>query len=636
MSPTKSIILGTAGHVDHGKTAFVKALTGTDCDRLREEKERGITIVLGYARMMLPSGIKVGIVDVPGHERFVSKMVAGASGIDVVAFLIAADEGIKPQTIEHLHICNILGITRGIVVLNKKDLVDEELLFLQKEEIEDLLKGTGLAGAPIIPVSSVTGDGIADFTLALDQIAKEVTAKPTDKPFRLPVDATLTITGFGTVVRGTALAGRITVGEEVILMPEGRKARIRGIENHGSAVQEGLAGERLALNLPDVGRDEIDRGVMIAREGYYRPSDTFLVHFQYLPYNKKPITGNLHCQFHVLTSRVKAELHLLRRERLHPGEESFAVVKTSRSLIVSAGDSFVIRGYGLFTTVGGGRILNPILPRGSEKSLSNTYLRTLRQGSLADKIALFVLESGEKGISLRALTGILNAADDDIKMNAGKLKKSRILYQGDGACLYHRDPVYALKEKISAIVHQYHKQNPLRAGINKEELFMRTGTKADLFHLVLLLMIQEGSFLNDRDLIRERQFNPEGTFADPILLNVEKLFLAYGLQPATPVEAAKELKIDLKMLIEALNALIRSERIIRINEDFYLHPQNWGRVRELLGQYFEKNDILTPQDVRGLFGLSRKFSIPLLEFLDYKKLTIRTSEGRKLWKEGAM
>jgi selenocysteine-specific elongation factor len=293
----------------------------------------------------------------------------------------------------------------------------------------------------------------------------------------------------------------------------------------------------------------------------------------------------------------------------------------------------VIRGYGLFTTI---RNLNPTVPGGSEKFFSDTYLNTLRQGSLADKIALFVLEGGEMGMSLRALTGILNAADDEIDLIAGKLKKSGILCQDDGVCLYHRDLVHPLKEKISIIVHQYHQHNPLRAGINKEELFIRTGTKAEFFHLVLLLMIQEGTLLNDRDLIRERRFNPEGTFADPILLKVEKLFLAYGLQPATPAEAAKALNIDLKTLLEALNALIRSERLLRINENFYLHPQSWCLLRELLAQYFEKNDILTPQDLRGLCGLSRKFSIPLLEFLDYRKLTIRTDGGRKLWKEGAM
>ncbi|PKN05174.1 MAG: selenocysteine-specific translation elongation factor [Deltaproteobacteria bacterium HGW-Deltaproteobacteria-9] len=635
MKKNKNIILGTAGHIDHGKTAFIRALTGIDCDRLKEEKERGITIVLGYAHMMLPSGIKVGIVDVPGHERFVSKMVAGASGIDVVAFLVAADDGIKPQTIEHLHICDILGITRGIVVLSKKDLVDEELLFLQKEEIKVLLKGTGLEGSPIIPVSSVSGDGLADFILTLDKIAGEVTTKSYDKPFRLPVDATLTITGFGTVVRGTALSGTITVGEEVTILPEGRKTRIRGIENHGSAVRDGFAGERLALNLSDVSRDEVDRGVVIARHGYYRPSDTFLVHFKYLPYNKKPIMGKLHCQFHVLTSRVRAELLLLHMERLHPGEACFAVVKTSRPLIVSYGDSFVIRGYGLFTTIGGGRILNPVLPEVKENYTSPAYLHTLRQGSLADKITFFILHSGEKGMSLKGLAGVLNESDDDIKILADKLKKSKIIFQDDGYVFYHKEHVYALKEKLSGIVHGYHQQNPLRAGINKEELFVKAGTKADLFHLALHLMIQEGIVQNDRDLIRERRFNLTETFADPLLLKVEELFFAYGLQPKVPAEAAKELKMDQKLLTKVLNLLIRSERMFKINEDFYLHAKHWERIQDMLSVYFKNNLILTPQDARGLFGLPRKFSIPLLEFLDYKKMTVRTMEGRRWRKEGA-
>ncbi|MEN6463698.1 MAG: selenocysteine-specific translation elongation factor, partial [Syntrophaceae bacterium] len=233
----RNIILGTAGHIDHGKTAFIRALTGIECDLLQEEKRRGITIVLGYAHMHLPSGIKVGIVDVPGHERFVNRMVAGAAGIDAVALLIAADEGIKPQTREHLYICDILGIRKGIVVLNKMDLVDDETLLLQIDEIEKFTAGTFLEGAPVIPVSSVTGEGLGEFTAALDRIAAEITLKPQQKPFRLPVDAVVTITGFGTVVRGTAQSGSIGVGEEIMVLPEGRKYRIRSLQNHGAAIE---------------------------------------------------------------------------------------------------------------------------------------------------------------------------------------------------------------------------------------------------------------------------------------------------------------------------------------------------------------------------------------------------------------
>ena len=636
MNKNKNIILGTAGHIDHGKTTFVKALTGIDCDRLREEKERGITIVLGYAHLLLPSGIKVGIVDVPGHERFVSKMVAGAAGIDVVAFLIAADDGIKPQTIEHLHICDLLGITRGIVVLSKKDLVDEELLLLQKEEIRDFLQGTGLEGVPIIPFSSVSGEGMADFILALDKIADEVTAKSDEKPFRLPVDATLSITGFGTVVRGTALSGTITGGEEVTILPEGRKTRLRGIENHGRAVRQGFAGERLALNLPDIKKHEVERGTVIARQGYYRPSDTFLVHFKYLPYNKKPLLEKLHCQLHVLASRVRAELRLLHRERLHPGEECFALVKTSNPLIVAYGDSYVIRGYGLFTTIGGGRILNPVLTEVHEKHLSLDYLQTLRQGSLTDKAALFVRDSGEKGMSIRELAGVLNESEDKLKSLAEKLQQEQILFPDDGYVLYHKEHVDRLKKKLSGIVHVYHQQNPLRVGLNKEELFVRAGTKLELFHLALYLMIQEGILQNDRDLIRERRFNLAETFADDLLLKVEELFSAYGLQPKVPAEAAKDLKMDLKLFTEVLNLLTRSERMFKINEVFYLQAKHWQHVQDVLSIFFGKNQLLTPQDARELFGLPRKFIIPLLEFIDYKKLTVRTTEGRRWRQEGAL
>jgi selenocysteine-specific elongation factor len=629
---TKNIILGTAGHVGHGKTAFIRALTGIDCDRLKEEKEQRITIELGYAHMRLPSGAKVGIVDVPGHERFVSKMVAGTAGIDVLALLIAADEGIKPQTYEHLNICEMLGIKKGIIILNKKDLADDDLLLLQTEEIETFVASTFLEGAPIIPVSSINGEGIEEFIHVLDRIAANITEKPAEKPFRLPVDAVLTITGFGTVVRGTALSGHITAGEEVVVLPGGRKSRIRGLQNHGQTIDEGYAGERLAINLADMKKKEIEKGMVVARSGFFCQSNTFLTELSYLPYNKKPLTTKSMCQFHVLAAKVNAEVHLLYEEKLPPGEKGWAVVKTVRPLVVSHGDTFVMMGCGSDATIGGGRILNPVLPRLSGQSITEKYVQILSGGALKEKITLFIHESGTNGIALLSLCGILNEGEGMVRKHVLELKGSAVIYEDEKYHLFHRDYVLALQENIRRIIDDYHRINPLRLGISKEELFNRTTAKSGLFHLVMSLMIQGGCVEIISDLVKAKKFNIRQTASGLILQRVQRKYFKHGLKPETPPEAAKKINIEKSQFMEVLHSLARSGHLIKISEDYYLHPHHFEYVVSSIKVFFENNLVLTPSDVRDMLGLSRKYIMPLLEYLDSIKMTVRTPEGRRLRK----
>jgi selenocysteine-specific elongation factor len=632
MSAKKNIILGTAGHTEHGKTAFIKALTGIDCDRLKEEKEKGISIDLGYAHMILPSGVKVGIVDMPGHERFVSRMVAGAAGIDIVVFLIAADEGIKLQTRQHLYICEVLGIKKGIVVLNKKDLADDELLFLQKEEIEAFTAGTFLEGSPIIPVSSLNGEGIEEFIHAVDRIAANITEKPVEKPFRLPIDAVLTITGFGTVVRGTALSGRISAAESVVVLPGGKKSRVRGLQNHGTTIQEGFAGERLAVNLTDIKKKEIERGMVVVQPGIFYPSDKFLVEFHYLPYNKRLFETESRWRFHVLAANVKIKVHLLYREVLFPGETGYAVVKALQPLLVSYGDTFVIMDADTHTTIGGGRILHPHFPYSEIEIPRENYVSTLSGGSLCEKITLIVQESGEDGIHLMSLCGILNESEKEVEEHLSELKKSVLVYEDDECRFFHRNQVEALKEKIMRIVHDYHRVNPLRLGIGKEELFNQTTAKSGLFQLVLSLMLREGHVEIAGDLVKMKGFNLAETDSARILRRVQRKYFKYGLQPELPSEAAKRLNLDKGQFMAALDSLTRSERMIKVNEDYYLHPDHFEYVVSSLRAFFESNSVLTPPDVREVLGISRKYIMPLLEYLDAVRMTVRTPEGRKLRK----
>lgn len=627
----KNIILGTAGHIDHGKTTFIKALTGIDCDRLKEERERGITIELGYAKLMLPSGIKVGIVDVPGHEKFVNKMVSGASGIDVVALIIAADEGIKPQTKEHLCICDILGIKKGIVVVTKKDLVDDELLELQKEDIKDFLKGSNLENAPIIPVSSVTGEGINDFVIALDKIANEVGEKPIDMPFRLPIDDVVIIKGFGTVVRGTVISGKVRQNDEICLLPSKDKYRVRGLQSHGVDIKEGVAGERLAINLTDIKKEEIERGMVVAKSGYFEPTDRLLIEINYLKYNEKPLKPKYICQFHVLTSRVTAELFLLHKDKLLPGEKGYAMARLSKPITVCHGDMFVIRGFGIYTTIGGGKILNPHIPTFNRKYFTEDYLSLMSQGKLGDIISIFVKENKEAGITLDSLCGLIKAEFPVINESIKTLEKNNIITKDEKGRYYHMDVVTAYKQNLLKILERFHLENPLKMGINKDELFMRSGSCENIFPLCLKMLVSGNRIEVKGDVIKDVNFKGD-TGSDKLFESIEEKFESYGLQSEDLEVVAKELKTDVKKLKDALATLVKQGRLHKIKDDYYVASSALSKLKDDITVFFKQKDILTPQDAKQLTGLSRKYLIPLLEYFDTIKFTIRLADGRKLRK----
>ncbi|GAB4431880.1 MAG: selenocysteine-specific translation elongation factor [bacterium] len=627
----KRIILGTAGHIDHGKTTFIKALTGIDCDRLKEEKERGITIELGYAKLLLPSGIKVGIVDVPGHEKFVSKMVAGAAGIDVVALIIAADEGIKPQTREHLYICDLLGIKKGIVVLTKKDLVDAELLELQKEDVREFIKNSNLKEAPIIAVSSTTGEGLDDFLKTLDIIAKEVVEKPVDMPFRMPIDAVLTIKGFGTVVRGTVISGKIKQGEEVLILPKGLNVRVRGLQSHGETISEGLAGERVAINFSDIEKERLERGMVVVSKGYFSPTQSILTELHYLPYNEKPLKSRFNCQFHIFTSRVNAEVFLLNKVKLLPNERAFAMVKLEKPVVVSHGDQFVIRGYGIYTTIGGGRILNPHIPNFQRKYFTEDYLNNISAGDVKKAISIFVKESGDAGVTLETLAGLVKEDTAKLKSIIESLLKDNTLVGDEKRRYYHRELVDDFIRKLLAIINNFHRENPLKLGINKDELMTKAGVSENFFSFLLNNILFGEKVTIKGDLVSDVNFKVESS-ASGIFGEIEKIYNSYGLSPEPPDVIAKNLKMDIKKLKEALATLVKQGRLQKVSENYFISTETLESVKLKLLDFFSKKSVLTPQDMRDLFGISRKYIIPFLEFLDSIKFTIRVAEGRKLRK----
>lgn len=628
----KRIILGTAGHIDHGKTSFIKALTGIDCDRLKEEKERGITIELGYAHLILPSGIKVGIVDVPGHEKFVSKMVAGASGIDVVALIISADEGIKPQTREHLYICELLKIKWGIVVITKIDLVDSELLELQKEDIKDFLKGTFLADAPIVEVSAVTGQGIDKFRLVLDELAKNISERSNDTPFRLPVDDVITIKGFGTVVRGTAISGKIKSGDEIIFLPDGMKGRIRGIQSHGSFVQEGFAGERLALNIPDFKREDIRRGMLVVKEGYYYLTKHLLVDFFYLPYNEKPLKSRIVAQFHAMTMKTTAELFFLNVEKVLPGEKVFALVKLDKPYAFSYKDPYVIRGFGVYTTMGGGNILHPFLKEINRSKITEDYIKVFNSGNLEKICSIFIKEQEAFGASINDLMGFMNIGFDDAQNILKDLLNQHLLVEDKKTKrFYHIDVYKQIVQNVLENIKKYHLENPLKLGISKKELLEKSGGYENLFELVVKDLSDQRKTVVDNEIIRLFDFVPGGE--DEVFKPLENLLKGMGLQTEEPSKLAEILKIEEKKIKDMLSTLVKNGKVFKIKDNYYLHKDIFENFKERILEFFKSKDILTPQDVRDMFNVSRKYMIPLLEYLDSIKITIRVPEGRRLRKK---
>ncbi len=627
----KNIILGTAGHIDHGKTTFVKALTGIDCDRLKEEKERGITIELGYAHLMLPSGIKVGIVDVPGHEKFVSKMVAGAAGIDVVALVIAADEGIKPQTREHLYICDILGIKNGIVVLTKKDLVDAELLELQKEDIKDFIKDTNLKDAPIVAVSALTGDGLDEFVKVLDDIAKNVIEKPHGIPFRLPIDDVITIKGFGTVVRGTAISGTIKRGQEVYVLPQRLLLRVRGLQSHGKNIDEGVAGERLAINFSDVERYELERGMVVVDNEAFEPTNRILIELNYLPYNVKPLKQRFVCQFHLFTSKTNAEIFILNKDKLLPGEKAYAMVRLDKSVVASYGDQYVIRGYGIYTTLGGGRILNPKIPTFNREYYTEEYLRNLSVGNIEDIITIFTLENEDNGITLDSLLVLLKEDSSLIIRTLKDLESKSIIVKDDKKRYYHKSVIEHIKQTTINQLVKFHQENILKMGINKDELFMKVGCSDNIFPFVLKLLQEENLITIIGELVASKSFANKSE-TNELFVKIEQIYRDYGLIPDDLEVIAEKLKVDVKKLKEALVSLVRQGKIVKINESYFITKDVLESTKVRLIDFFSKKPFLTPQDVRELFGMSRKYIIPFLEYLDSVKFTIRVQEGRKLRK----
>jgi selenocysteine-specific elongation factor len=634
----KHLILGTAGHIDHGKTSLVKALTGIDTDRLKEEKARGITIELGFAHLDLPGGIEFGIIDVPGHERFVRTMVAGAGGMDMVMLVIAADEGVMPQTREHLEICQLLGVKRGLVALTKSDTVDAEWLGLVTEEVREYLTGSFLEGAEIVPVSAKTGAGIEELKAELARMGAQAEEKRAEGPFRLPVDRVFTVTGFGTVVTGTLLSGEIKVGDEAEILPSGLSCRIRGVQSHGIKSDRGSAGQRVAVNLQGVEHTEVVRGDAVVPRGVFQTTRAVDARLDYLSSAPRELKHRSTLRLHSATYEVPAQVMLMDRAALKPGDSAFVQLRLKTPALLLPGDPFVLRSYSPQATVGGGRVLDPAPHRRRRKSAEALeLLQALAEGEDTMKMLLLIREGLYSGLSLEEITRRCDLPMKRIEAALALLLSKGLAVQAvrEPRIFLTREAFDELKSHLLGELERFLAQNPMKDGMGKEELRSRLPKRSDprFFGPLLSALEKEGKAVAERELVKVpgRRVSANADHAG-LQEKIENALQERGAEPPTIKELCDSLHCKEKDVLEHLNLLAREGRAVKIKSDLFYAPGPVGTIKEQLLSLLKQKGEITPPEFRELTGLSRKFMIPLLEYFDQEKVTIRIGDKRVLRK----
>jgi selenocysteine-specific elongation factor len=615
----KNIIIGTAGHIDHGKTALVRALTGIDTDRLKEEKQRGISIDLGFAHLKISENMRLAFVDVPGHERFIKNMLAGVGGIDLVLFVIAADESIKPQTREHFDICRLLGIRNGIIVLTKSDLADQDFIELVRLEADEFVRGSFLEGAPVVAVSSTTGAGLDELRLEIEKVATSIREKDSSQHFRLPIDRAFSMRGFGTVVTGTLVSGTVRVEQEVDLQPVGRRIRVRGIQVHGSSAGQAKAGQRTALNLAGVETSELGRGMLLAEAGRFQPTRQIDCTFELLA-SAKPLKHRAPVHFHAGTAEVEAEMRRLRgTDPVKPGTREYVRFILKEPLLLLPGDRFIVRMFSPVVTIGGGVVLDIAAPRRAPLE----RLRILETASAAERIGLLVRESryGMGMPELVARTGMLEA---DIQ----KAARDAQLMTLDSPQFRALDPGWVAKqlEEMHATLKQFHRSNPLVSGISKEELRGKQlpGAPAGLLDAILALsktLTPDGETVRlASHKISLRQDEEEAS------VKIEAAFRAAGLAVPSVQEVLAKSGVEPSRARSILQLLLRNKRLVRVSDELVFHPSALQSLRQLLAP--KKGQKFAVPEFKDWTGISRKYAIPLLEFLDRERVTRREGDAR--------
>ena len=627
----KNIIVGTAGHIDHGKTTLIKALTGRNTDRWEEEQRRGITIDLGFTYFDLKNGDRVGIIDVPGHEKFINNMVAGVVGMDLVLLVVAADEGIMPQTREHMDILGLLGIKKSILVINKCDLVDEEWLELVEEEIQEELEGTFLEGAPVVKVSAATGQGLDELTDTIQQLmSDEVVAKDTQTIPRLPIDRAFTLSGFGTIITGTLISGTITREDVLEMYPIGKECKIRNIQVHGQNQDKCYAGQRVAINLSNVKKKEIRRGCVLAPKNSMKNTDLLDVKLKVLEDSMRILTNHERLHLYTGTSEILCRAVLLDKEQIGPGEEGLVQLRLEEEIAVKRGDRFVVRFYSPMETIGGGIVLEPNPVR--KKRFDAQAIEELKKkesGSLGDVMELQIKEHGDTMITLAELAKVMAHSVDEMKEYLEELEESGTIFvfpMKKDTYLWHRDSEFAVRQKIEETLQKYHSEHPYRYGMKKAEIhntFLKK-IKPNIFDAYIERMTRENVYGR-----REEYLSLPGYEVpkDAMYLQTEKLIedtfekAGYDFVRFSEIDFGK---IPRQTAEDVVLMMIDEGKVLRINEEMFTMKHLMDEAKEKIQNHLKEENLITIAQVRDMFSTSRKSAKPILEYMDSIKVTKKT------------
>jgi selenocysteine-specific elongation factor len=628
----KNVIVGTAGHIDHGKSALVEALTGTHPDRLAEEKRRGITIDLGFA-FLEENGVRFGLVDVPGHERFVSNMLAGAAGIDLVLLVIAADESIKPQTREHFDICRLLGVKRGVVVLTKCDLVDADMLGLVRLEVEEYLRGSFLERAPIVPVSAKTGAGLAELKKALHAVATEIPGKDAARYFRLPIDRAFAMKGFGTVVTGTLISGSISAEDEVELFPGGTRLRVRGVQSGGKSVERAIAGQRTAVNLAGIDHGEVKRGMTLAAPGRFRTTRRVDVRLRLLPSARK-LKHRARVHFHAGTAETIAEVFLYGENVISPGQSALAHLRLQDEVLFQPGDRFIVRQFSPVVTIGGGEVLDCLARRPTVRDSGRPAFLEIMERGKRDEVLVAMTERAVLGLEFDEIVARTAWFENEVREVAQRpnVAAEIKIVSAEPLILLGRKAFDEVRRKIGERVERFHQENPLSPGIAREDLRASLGrrVRAETFRAALEELAGEKKLDVQGELVKRAgsqiSLQPEEAQAK---VEIEKAFAEAGLAVPSVKEVLAKLSVEARRAEKLLQILLREKNLVRVSPQLIFHRDVLVHLKEQLATYKKaKGERISVPIFKDLTGITRKYAIPLLEYLDRERVTRRAGDER--------
>lgn len=635
------IIVGTAGHIDHGKTSLVKTLTGVDADRLPEEKARGITIDIGFAELDL-DGVHVGFVDVPGHEKFVKNMLAGASGIDVVALVVAADEGVMPQTREHFEICRLLGIKSGLIVLTKVDMIDDaELLEFVKLDAAELVENSFLENAPVVCVSAKTGAGIEDFKKTLRAISLQIPARKNEIVARLPVDRSFSVKGFGAVATGTLLSGEISEADEMEILPVGRKVRVRGLQTHGKAVKSAHSGQRAAINLGGIDHAEIARGMVLSSPNVLRPTQIFDAEIEVLKDAKRPLKTRQRVRLHIGTIEALARVQVLSRtNEIAPGAKDFVQMRLEIPIAAVPTERFIVRSYSPQITIAGGKVLDNSAVRHRRKDVEDVrkHLQNLldAENDKAKTVKLFLETAGEHGLTFADLQARTGWRGEILRKSVAENTEKKAVVEADEFYIA-RTPFENLKTKTLSQIENHHLREPLARGIPRETLREKifSHIAPEIFKVTLQSLEKESKIVPEKDFVRLASHNLELSGEETILRRrLEKIYKTAKLEVPTLenalTEAAQDTKLTKEHARKIFQLFLNSGEIVKVTEDFYFTKEAIDELIKNVKEFAVKTSdrLIDVAAFKDIAGISRKYAIPLLEYFDRERITRRAGDKR--------